>query len=278
MSIEQTIFKALPILISTLLFSLIVFVMVTYNPKRTIVRAYERINFQLKEKKNIFFNYEYMNAFLMANGGVYHYGKWVNPIRFWIVSLVLAVVVAIVVAPYHWLLAVISMLIGYKLPKWLLSYLNKADNDKMLLQLQTLYNALSLQVQAGVYVSDALTECHRRLPKGRLKDALITVSGELIVKKSFDTVIAGFNKKFNNRFIDSLCMILSQGQESGKAVEMLGNMSKQLTNMNVQLLKRKKASLDRTATICILGVVCVLVAVVAYALIGELFSMASYLD
>ena len=42
------------------------------------------------------------------------------------------------------------------LPKLLLIYLNKADNERMLPEMKLVYHGLEIQIRAGVYITDAL--------------------------------------------------------------------------------------------------------------------------
>lgn len=279
MSIEQIqiVIMCMPLIITVLFFLFVLVITRNYNPGKAIVRTYERVNNHLRENRNGFFNYDHINQFLTSNGAASHYGRWIDPVKYFILRLVAAATVFLVIIRFHWFLAAVGAIIGFKLPEILLIYLNKQDNNKMMIQIQTIYNALSVQIKAGVYVSDALMECYRSLPDGRLRKALEELSGELFLKNSFEEAIQSFNNKFSNSFIDSLCIILRQAQESGQAVELLRDMSEQIKDMQSALLLKKKEALDRSNTICILGVLTAAMIVILYAVVSSMFTTASQL-
>ena len=49
---------------------------------------------------------------------------------------------------------------------------------------------------------------------------------------------------FDNRYIDSLCIILLQALESGQVVELLGDIGEQIKDMEQSVLEKKKNALD----------------------------------
>ena len=53
--------------------------------------------------------------------------------------------------------AVVLAVVGYLLPGLLMRYMNYRDNERMLSEIKLIYNGLEMQLQAGVYVTDALT-------------------------------------------------------------------------------------------------------------------------
>lgn len=273
---SEILISIMPFIISVLIFWLIVLLAQTYQPNR-IIRTYERVNKQLKEKKNVFFDYEKVKVFLTANGAKFYLGKWVEPIKYYAIRLVLAAVFFGIGLQFHWLLAVIFAFIGYHLLQFIIIYRNRKYNERMLPQIQTIYSALQIQIKAGVFVSDALAECYSRLEPGRLRTALEEVAGELFVKSSFESAITNLNRKFNNGFIDSLCIILLQAKETGKSAELLNDISYQLNDMNKTLLMKKRAALERTITFCLLGIVVAFMTVIMYVLVVDLFAIAGNL-
>uniref|UniRef100_UPI004057115D type II secretion system F family protein n=1 Tax=Acetatifactor sp. TaxID=1872090 RepID=UPI004057115D len=277
MNVEQLLIDILPFVISILVFVLILIFASTYHPQQAFVKTYERVNNRLREKKNGIFNYERTREFLQANGAEFHYGKWIDPVKYLALRLILAALLFFITIRFHWFVATLSAILGYQIPGLMLVYMNRQDNEKMLMEVQTVYNALFVLIKAGVYVSDAMAECYTRLKPGRLRSALEEISGELFVKNSFDEAIKNFQKKFNNSFIDSLCIILLQGKETGKTVELLQDISEQIKEMNATLLRRKKDALEHKATFCILAIFAAVLVVVLYALVTDMFASAGNL-
>lgn len=267
----------LPVITAVCCFALIVVASIVFRPKQVVAHTYAKMSKQLKEKKGALFDYKRINGFLNANGAAYHYGKWIDPIKYIALSLIIGFVLFAFTIRYHLIVALISLVIGYQLPGRLLVHMNKKDNNRMLMQLQTIYNALSVQIKAGVHVSDAMAECYIRLPKGRLREALQEVSGDLFVRNHFETAINKFNNKFDNAFVDSLCIILLQAQESGQAVELLHDMSEQIKDMHSSMLLKKKMALERSVTFCLVGILGTFLVITVYAFIADVLAVAGSL-
>ena len=69
----------------------------------------------------------------------------------------------------------------YFLPELLLIYMNERDNRNMLTEIKLIYQALEVQIRAGIYVADALTECCQSVKGRRLQQALIELAGMLVI-------------------------------------------------------------------------------------------------
>ncbi len=267
----------MPFLISAMAFLLIYIIAKSYHPAQYFIKTYERINNRLKEQKSGLFDYNNIQQFLTANGAAFHYGAGINPTNYIMMRIIISTGGFGVGIQFHWTVAVMAAVLGFYLPSFYLMRANMRDNDGLLPQLQTMYNTLMVQIKAGVYITDALAECYHSFPKGRLRTALEEMNTELFVNKSFDEVLERFNSKFNNTFIDTLCVILKQAQESGQAVDLLRDMSEQLKDMKAARLLKKKESLDRSITFCLLGIMAAMIAVIVYACVTDMFGAASSL-
>ena len=237
--------KILPALIAILSFLLVIYVGKTYHPMAALHRTYIRIDGILHEKK-VFFDYEETRRFLMSHGAV---GIYVNAF-----------------------LGLVGMVIGFFLLPLLLLYMNNKDNDAMTPQIQTLYSLLQVQIHAGVPMIDALSESYQSFPAGRLRNALSEFSTTIYFNGSFDKSLEELNKKFDNGFIDSLCIILLQARESGQAMELLRDISQQITDMQASLQLKKKEKLNRITTFCLMGIMGAMIGVALYAAITQMYA------
>lgn len=136
--------------------------------------------------------------------------------------------------------AVLAATVLYFLPELLLIYMNERDNHNMLTEIKLIYQALEVQIRAGIYVADALTECCQSVKGRRLQQALIELAGDLVMQSDLMTALSAFQGKFDNRQIDALCITLIQAGESGQAVELLGDMGEQLKDMEITVLNHQK--------------------------------------
>ena len=190
---------------------------------------------------------------LIRNGAKYHFGKTITPMNYLTGLIVLAFLGA---------------------PELLLIYMNERDNRNMLTEIKLIYQALEVQIRAGIYVADALTECCQSVKGRRLQQALIELAGDLVMQSDLMTALSAFQGKFDNRQIDALCITLIQAGESGQAVELLGDMGEQLKDMEITVLNHQKNALDRSITFYQLGMLGATLGVILYACVGYMFRAA----
>lgn len=267
--------KILQIAIALLTFGLAVVTCMVLNPQKTFIRVYERVDNQLREV-NIF-RYEKIERFLKENGAAEHFGNWISPLKYFLLRFCCSMIGFLLGSLVNIPIALVLLLVGFQAPKYLLLRFNSRDNQKMLPQLRTLYNALQEQIKAGVYVTDALAEAYRGLPKGRLRKGLEVLSGEILLKKDFGEALENFQQSFQNPTLEALCIILLQAQESGQTTELLADMSEQLKDMQAAAMLRKKEQLNRVETLCILGILSVVIGIIVYACITNMLQSISTL-
>lgn len=245
-----------------------------YQQKR-LLKAYYEISGLLRERGRSSNNYQRVMRWLLKNGAAYHYGKWVEPVRFLTCCMVLGLAGVMVCAPLGAGYGAAAFFLLAFLPVFLLHYLNKRDNEKLLPELKLVYHALEIQIRAGVYVTDALAECYGNVQEKRLRQALLELAGDIVMKADVHDSLEKFQGKFSNSHIDSLCIIILQALESGQAVELLRDIGEQVKDMEAVVLERKKAALDRKITFCQLGVLTVVLGIALYLCVSYMFGAAS---
>lgn len=218
--------------------------------------------------------YRGIDGWLRRNGAAFHYGGWVDPIRFVTLSLLLGLAGLGIVTPISPILGGLTFASLGSLPSVLLLYLNKQDNENQLPELKLVYHSLEIQIKAGVYVTDALAECYGSVRERRLRQALLDLAGDIVMKADVFESLEKFQSKFENKYVDSLCITILQALESGQAVELLRDISEQIKDMEESVLARKKGSLDRKLTFCQLGVLTVVLGLALYACVTYMFNAA----
>lgn len=234
-------------------------------------RTYIRIDGILHEKKFLF-DYEETRRFLQSHGAVEHFGPWIDPVKYLAMRICLAAIGFTVGIYVNAFLGLVGMVIGFFLLPLLLLYMNNKDNDAMTPQIQTLYSLLQVQIHAGVPMIDALSESYQSFPAGRLRNALSEFATTIYFNGSFDKSLEVFNGKFDNGFIDSLCIILLQARESGQAMELLRDISQQITDMQAGLQLKRKEKLNRITTFCLMGIMGAMIGVALYAAIIQMYA------
>ena len=167
-----------------------------------------------------------------------------------------------------------AAIILFFMPDILLLYLDKKDNEQLLPEIKLVYHALQIQIQAGVYLAEALTECYGSVDNVRLRSALLGLAGDIALHADLYQALENFQDCFDNRYIDSLCIILLQALESGQVVELLGDIGEQIKDMEQSVLEKKKDALDRKVTFYQLGILAATLGIALYACMRHMLGAA----
>lgn len=216
--------------------------------------------------------YYRLERYLEKYGATYHYGKRCNVKKLFIVSLLMMAcgwMIGLKIAIY---VSFVASGISFMLPWMLLPVLNHFDNEKMLPDIRLIYHVLAIQIKAGVYVTDAMAEIYTGVENQRLKDALLDFGGDIVMNSDLLAALDRLQRRFCNRYIDSLCITVIQAMESGQAVELLKDIAEQVKDMEKVVLEKKKATLDRSITFYQLGMLTCVLAVAIYACVSNMFN------
>lgn len=267
--------KLLPVLSALLTVLLFYVLQISYHPEQLILRAYRELSGLLKERGKESVWYQRTERWLRKNGAAFHYGKNMDPAHFLAVRIILALMGLLALSRLGAGFGVCGLVGLFFLPVLMLDYLNRRDNERMLPELKLVYHALEIQLQAGVYVTDALSECYGSVREQRLRKALLDLAGDIVMKADIYEALDRFQSRFDNRYIDSLCITILQALESGQALALLGDISEQIKDMEETVLERKKGTLDRSITFYQLGVLTVVLGIALYACVTYLFGAAA---
>ncbi len=265
----------LPALAGGMMFLLFVSLQRQFHPERVVLKTFRELRGLLKKQRRAVSWYQKTQSWLEKNGAAFHYGRRMEPLRYLAVRILLAAVGMLVMLSASVFAGLCAGLVLFFLPDVLLLYLNSRDNEKLLPELKLIYHALEIQIRAGVYVMDALTECYGSAKSARLRAALLRLAGDVAVKADAHQALERFQAGFDNRYIDSLCMIILQALESGQALELLGDIGEQLKDMEETVLAKRKGALDRSVTFYQLGILSAVLGVAVYACVMHMFGAAA---
>ena len=260
--------------VSAVLVFLLVAGLTAYQPGKRLLAACEELKGLLREKEKNMEWYRRREMWLVKKGAGFHYGKWINPARDLALCIVLALLGFLTLGRISWSYGALGAVLLFFLPGLLLEYLNRQDNIRLLPEIKLMYHSLEIQIRAGVYVTDALAECYGSVQERRLQGALLDLAGDIVMKADIYEAMERFQGKFDNRYIDSLCITILQACESGQAVELLGDVAEQLKDMEAAVMRRKKSNLDRSVTFYQLGVLGAVLGVILYACVSHMFATA----
>ncbi len=267
--------KLLPVCSAVLSFLLVQALYGEYHPQQKLLAAYQELSGLLREKQQNSCWYQKKEKWFVQNGGAFHYGRKMTVDKFLAVKFILAALGMVVLAPLSWEYGLTAFVFLFCLPSWLLLYLNAKDNERMLPELKLVYHALEIQIRAGVYMMDSLAECYGSVQEKRLRSALLELAGDIVMKADVYEALDKFQSKFDNRYVDSLCITILQALESGQAVELLGDIGEQIKDMEQTVLERKKGSLERSITFYQLGTLAVVLGIALYACVSYMFGAAA---
>lgn len=265
--------QVLPFVTAGLILCLVLLLTRQYSSP-LILQSYREFTGLLKERNSNSNWYQRTEAWLRRSGGSYHYGKWITPITYLTMRILAAVAGAIGGAAIAPCWGVLAAMVLFWLPGGMLGWLNRNDNIRLLPELKLVYHALEIQIRAGVYVTDALAECYGSVREKRLRAALLDLAGDIVMKADIYEALERFQGKFENPYVDSLCITILQALESGQAVELLGDISEQIKDMESRVLERRKAALDRKITFYQLGILAAVLGVVLYACVTHMYTAA----
>ena len=164
--------------------------------------------------------------------------------HFLIGSFLIGLICGAVGMHFHWILGLGFFVLGIFLPALLLHISNKRDNEVILKDLKWLYETITVQLQSGLHIHQALQESEGLMANKRLRKALKRLTEKLLSGQAMDEVLSDFEQSFRNHYISSFCLILRQMQHSGYGVKLLEDIRIQMEEMERMQLKKKKEWLE----------------------------------
>lgn len=232
----------------SILFGILFYLIVSQSEKRVKKndgKYVERMLASTGDYMEKFGKYEQTKLFLSQYGANYMMGRHVAPEEYGLINIALALLFGLFGSINFGILGlVIGLVVGFFLLKVLLILSNQSDNDKILYDMKGIYDTLKMKTEGGMFLTAALSECYKVARNKRLKTALHEMQSEIIAKRDIPQAVENFNVKFKNKYIDTFCVIIRQSLESGKTVEILKDMSDQLTEMQKAINVKIKAKLE----------------------------------
>lgn len=222
----------------------------------------------IKEKSTVIL--EKTEGKLEKTGMKFLFGDGFGARHFLLLKVLAAALCALLAARFGFLLCIPAAVLGYEMPDIFAEISNEADNREMLEDIRTLYDTVRIQARAGVFVTVSVMDCYFIVAHPRLKAALLEFNNRILAKNSLTEAIEGLEARFDNRHIDSFCIVLRQAMVSGRSVQILTDLSNQMTDVEHALRLRKKEKLDRQIQILELLLFTGLLAVCIYAIAVEM--------
>ena len=114
-----------------------------------------------------------------------------------------------------------------------------------------------------------------QLENERLKAGIYEFATDIAAKSDLRQALEDLSGKFDNGYMDFLCIAILQAFDTGKVVDLLKDTSEVIRDMEKSYLSSKKTSLDRKVTFYQLGLVAAILMVVIYGCIRNMYSMTA---
>lgn len=237
----------------------IVFVLQIQDDRQVeVVKKESKIMGFLKKSNIRALDYDATNVFLKRNGLLEAY-SFMNPFSYTLCRLffgvVLTAIMYFVLVSFEFEYPLVSLLLlpcGFWLSNKIVLWMNSIDNDEMLADIRRLYDTLRLQAKAGMYLTESLMEAYRVVSTKRLKKALLELNANISMNHQIIDGIDEFASKFNNEYINMLCITIKQAEKSGQSVKILNDISSQLVSVEKQMHKKEEKSLEHKLLIMLL--------------------------
>ncbi len=164
---------------------------------------------------------------------------------------------------------------GCFLPVFMLWISDKRDNEQMLSDIRKLYEYVRIQMKAGMHLTNTLSACYLAIANRRLKQGLMELNAQLVAWNDVKRAVNVFESNFQNFYISQFCMIVRQSEESGRMTEMLEDMSRQILDMEKQILKKYRNQMERRVLCLTLLVFVGILAIAVYQLAASFFASMS---
>ena len=235
----------------------------TYGLYRQFVRTEQAekmlvfVNGRLEASQSLF-NWSRIKRKLIEKGVAFYHPTIISPSRYILLHVTFALLgffvgmMGTMIVNHNkpiLIFEILGMFLGIFFPTIYFNMTNKKDNEELINDAMTISNVLSLQLKGGEFVGSALAECKDIIYHKRLRKALYDFDRHLKLQDmTIEEAVADLSSKFNCPEINTICLILKQGMETGRMTECSADLARQCSASKQSIFEKQKARLDRTLT------------------------------
>ena len=275
MSLILTIFIGIVILAISILIGLLVYFKASDNSMNRVLQAKKELygDSKAKIKRLIKLNskgYNRLQIYLSKIGANYLFKRVLDPVEYVLFNIGLAIVLGILGYMFFGVVGLLAgSMIGFFLLKVLLEINNRKDNDRIVEDLQSIYENIKINTESGVFLTEALNSCYKVAACSRLKKALHEMVTDISVKQNIMDAIENFKLKFSNVHIDTFCTVLRQSYETGDIMTALSSVSQQLISIQKAVEIKHKQKLENDIMKVMLIILVAIMVIILYAVVVE---------
>lgn len=222
------------------------------------------------------FNYDAVEQYINSSGLAFMTNYKMTPLLYILLRIFLGIFLMIVGLQENLIIGLALLPIGYFGLDFIINMSDKADNDKMLADIEDVYDTLRIQTKAGVYITSVLTDCYLVVKNKRLKSAFLKLTSDIAAKNDIDTALDDFRGKFRNEYIDTLVIIIKQSMQTGQAAKMFDDIREQIADIDAAMLINEKNSINSKiilVQLIIYSAIIVLAVYITFIALSSGFSM-----
>lgn len=222
------------------------------------------------------FNYDAVEQYINSSGLAFMTNYKMTPLLYVLLRIFLGIFLMIVGLQENLIMGLALLPIGYFGLDSIINMSDRADNDKMLADIEDVYDTLRIQTKAGVYITSVLTDCYLVVKNKRLKSAFLKLTSDIAAKNDIDTALDDFRGKFRNEYIDTLVIIIKQSMQTGQAAKMFDDIREQIADIDAAMLINEKNSINSKiilVQLIIYSAIIVLAVYITFIALSSGFSM-----
>lgn len=211
---------------------------------RTYMAVRKSFLASMRESSIKSFNYDAIEQYINSSGLAYMTNYKMTPLLYIVLRMAMALFLMILGLQFSLIAGLVLLPIGYFGLDFIINMSDKADNDKMLPDIEDVYDTLRIQTKAGVYITSVLTDCYLVVKNKRLKSAFLKLTSDIAAKNDINTALDDFRSKFRNEYIDTLVIIIKQSMQTGQAAKMFDDIREQISDINAAMIINEKNSIN----------------------------------
>lgn len=211
---------------------------------KTYIAARESLLKSMRTSKIKYFNYDEVEQYINSSGLAFMTDYKMTPLMYVLLRTGLAIFLMIIGLQFSLFAGLVLLPIGYFGLDFIINVSDKSDNDKMLSDIEDVYDTLRIQTKAGVYITSVLTDCYLVVKNKRLKSAFLKLTSDIAAKNDIDMALDDFRAKFRNEYIDTLVIIIKQSMKTGQAAKMFDDIREQIADIDAAMIINEKNSIN----------------------------------
>lgn len=209
----------------------------------------ENIIKSMKSSKIKSLNYEAMSSWMQSSGFNYMTGGKISVVGYLTIRVALTFFALLVGFSFNLTAGFIGAFIGWYAIDFIVNQSDDSDNKNMLEDIKTIYDTIRIQVKAGVYITQVLTDCYLVVSNKRLKQALLELTSDLVAKNDVKDALEDFRNKFRNEYVNTLVTVIDQSMQTGQSVKMFDDIRTQIEDIDMAMMMAEQNKIKSMITI-----------------------------